>query len=162
MRTAMTALILALILALGLARPALADEAAEKAAILKVVDRFFAGMAAHDPKVWAEIRLPDSITYTQAFQADGSVVLRRAETKTQIDGLASGPPMSERIWSPTVLVRGPMAVVWAPYEFKLDGKQHHCGIDVFDLVKVDGAWKMANLMWTAEPKACDELGAAKN
>ncbi|MBK9064929.1 MAG: hypothetical protein IPL89_17350 [Acidobacteria bacterium] len=47
-----------------------------------------------------------------------------------------------------------IAVVWAPYEFWIDGKTSHCGIDVFDFVKVDGAWRVANAMWTVEPNAC--------
>jgi hypothetical protein len=63
----------------------------------------------------------------------------------------------ERYWEPTVHVRGSIAVVWTPYEFWLDGKMSHCGIDVFNMVKQDGAWHIANMMWTVEPKACSEL-----
>jgi hypothetical protein len=28
----------------------------------------------------------------------------------------------ERYWSPTVMIRGSMAMVWAPYEFQIDRK----------------------------------------
>lgn len=59
-----------------------------------------------------------------------------------------------------MLVRGQIAVVWAPYEFWIDGKTSHCGVDVFDLVEVDGAWRVANMMWTVEPNACDALRPA--
>jgi hypothetical protein len=38
-----------------------------------------------------------------------------------------------------------------------DGKTSHCGVDVFDFVKVDGIWRVANGMWTVEPEACAEL-----
>lgn len=156
-------LLAAAALALTLAGPARADDATrERTAILATVDRFFVAMTAHDAKAWSEIFVDDASTFTQAYQPDGSVKLRRGTVKDMIANLPSGPPMSERIWKPTVMVRGPMAVVWAPYEFKLDGKSHHCGIDVFDLLKVDGTWRMANAMWTAEPKACAELGADKN
>ena len=51
---------------------------------------------------------------------------------------ADGPPLRERYWSPTVLIRESIAVVWAPYEFWQDGKTSHCGVDVFDLVKLEG------------------------
>lgn len=155
----MKRLIVAAALALGLAGPALAGEAEDRAAVLSVVDRFFVAMSAHDAKTWAEVLLPDAITRTQAYQPDGSIKLRRGEVKDMIANLPTGPAMAERIWKPKVMIRGPMAVVWAPYEFKLDGKQHHCGIDVFDLMQVDGAWKISGVMWTAEPKACGELGA---
>ena len=68
-----------------------------------------------------------------------------------------GHVLHEAYWSPTVLVRGSIAVVWAPYEFRIDGKTSHCGIDSFDFVKVDGRWLVANAMWTVEPDACQEL-----
>ena len=55
------------------------------------------------------------------------------------------------------MIRGAMAVVWAPYEFKIDGETTHCGIDVFSFAKIDGAWKVSNSMWTVEPNACTEL-----
>ena len=31
---------------------------------------------------------------------------------------------------------------------------------MFDFVKVDGAWRVANAMWTVEPNACSELRPA--
>jgi hypothetical protein len=70
---------------------------------------------------------------------------------------AGGLPQRERYWSPTVLIRGSIAVVWAPYEFWIDGQTSHCGVDVFDFVKVDGIWRVSNSMWTVEPDACGEL-----
>ncbi len=39
------------------------------------------------------------------------------------------------MWDPVVTRRGPLAVLWAPYEFQRNGKTTHCGIDVFNLVK---------------------------
>ena len=70
-----------------------------------------------------------------------------------------GPPNRAQFadWEPTVLIRGPIAVVWAPYEFRRDGKVSHCGVDVFNMLKVDGRWLIGNAMWTVEPEACDEL-----
>ena len=34
------------------------------------------------------------------------------------------------------------------------------GVDVFDLVKIDGEWRVSNSMWTVEPDACAELRPA--
>jgi hypothetical protein len=50
-----------------------------------------------------------------------------------------------------------MAVVWAPYEFWINGATTHCGVDVFSFVKIDRTWKVSNSMWTVEPRACAEL-----
>jgi hypothetical protein len=49
-----------------------------------------------------------------------------------------------------VLIRGGIALVWAPYEFWTDGKTSHCG--VFDFVKLDGVWRVANGLPT--PQEC--------
>ncbi len=51
---------------------------------------------------------------------------------------------------PTVLARGPIAVMWGAYEFLIDGKFSHCGIDSADLAKLEGSWKIANWMWAVE------------
>jgi len=63
----------------------------------------------------------------------------------------------ERYWSPTVMIRGAMALAWAPYEFQVDGQTTHCGVDVFSFAQIDGVWKVSNSMWTVEPSACTEL-----
>lgn len=46
------------------------------------------------------------------------------------------------------------------YEYWIDGTTNHCGIDSFDMVKVDGRWRVANAMWTVEPEGCPELRPA--
>jgi hypothetical protein len=58
------------------------------------------------------------------------------------------------------MIRGAMAMVWAPYEFQTDGVTSHCGIDVFSFARIDGVWKVSNSMWTVEPDACAELRPA--
>ena len=54
-------------------------------------------------------------------------------------------------------MRGKLAVVWTPDQFWQNGKTSHRGIDVFELVKEEGAWRIANTMWTVEPDACPAL-----
>jgi hypothetical protein len=61
---------------------------------------------------------------------------------------------TEKYWDPTVLIHRDMAVFWAPYSFDIDGKRSHCGVDVFDFIRVNGEWKLANSMWTVEPDGC--------
>ena len=59
-----------------------------------------------------------------------------------------------------MMIRGGIAVVWAPYECWVDGETSHCGIDVFDFVTVDRQWLVSNSMWTVESEACAELRPA--
>ncbi len=66
----------------------------------------------------------------------------------------------ERYWDPVVHVRNGIAVVWTPYEFLENGTSSHCGIDVFELAKENGRWRIGNMMWTVEPDACPAMRPA--
>ena len=127
----------------------------DEAAILALVDRFMLAVGDKDPAAMAALRLEGGFTITERpAPSGGTLVSRRvfisaASTRTT--------EYRERYWDPTVLVRGSIAVVWTPYELWADGKTSHCGIDVFDLMKEQGVWKIANAMWTVEPDACPAL-----
>ena len=129
----------------------------EKAAVLDAVDRVLQAMAAGDVPTYSNLLTPDGMTYSQRL-IDGLWSLRRRSNQEDINLIASEKQsIAERYWQPTVLIRGPMAVVWAPYEFRKDGKVSHCGVDVFEMLKIDGRWIMGNAMWTVEPGGGDRL-----
>lgn len=152
--------LLAAALAACIATPALAADA-EDAAVLAQVQRFFDGLGSQDAAAMEAALLPDAVLTAQRFQADGRVVLARRPGSAFVASVKGQSGLAERMWDPVVMRRGPIAMVWAPYEFLLNGKTTHCGIDVFDLVKVEGTWKIAHLMWTQEPQACEELKARR-
>lgn len=126
------------------------DPAAE-AEILATIDRFFEAMARRDAAAYGAEVIGEGMTFTQIWK-DGSWELRQRRQQELTDALAQGRGVpNETYWDPTVLIRGPIAVVWVPYRFALDGQETHRGIDVFDMVRVDGRWKIANTIWTREP-----------
>lgn len=129
----------------------------EEAAVLAVVDQFMTAISTNDLELMASVQLPDGMTYRAGPAPGGVAVVGRPNSYWVQPERADGRTRTERYWSPTVLVRGHVAVVWTPYEFWLDGKRSHCGIDVLDLVKVDGRWRVANMMWTVEPDGCASL-----
>lgn len=134
------------------------DDAAEIDAVMATMDRYLAAIAAKDYATMRALDMPNSMTWSARPDASGAMVVGARPSSFLSDPTNDkGHALQERYWNPTVLLRGPIAVLWAPYEFKIDGKTSHCGIDVFDFVKVDGAWRLANAMWTVEPKACEEL-----
>ena len=132
-----------------------------EAQVLATVDRFVAAISARDLAAMAALQMPEGMTFVSRPQeGGGNRIVARPNSYWVDPSRAAGPPLRERYWSPTVLVRGQIAVVWAPYEFWTDGKSSHCGVDVVDLVEVDGAWRVANMMWTVEPSACAALRPA--
>ena len=45
-------------------------------------------------------------------------------------------------------------MIWSRYEFEIDGRFSHCGIDHVDLVRIDGRWRVLNLTWTQQTEGC--------
>jgi hypothetical protein len=130
----------------------------EEAAILAVVDRFMHAVSTKDSALLTELRLEGGVNIVERpAPSGGTLVTRRVFTPASGGGAGT---YRERYWDPVVHVRGSIAVVWTPYEFWIDGKTSHCGIDVFDMMKDQGAWKIANMMWTVEPEACTALRPA--
>ena len=126
----------------------------EQEAILSVVDGFMNAISTNDFALLTSLRLEGGTnTIERPATSGGTLVARRPFTP---DGLKPGA-YRERYWDPIVHVRGKLAVVWTPYEFWQGGKSSHCGIDVFELVKEDSGWRIANMMWTVEPDACPAL-----
>ena len=131
---------------------------AEEEAILTVMDAYMHEISANDLAAMDARQTSEGMTYRFVASEDGGwdavpspnsywVAPERADDHTY----------HERYWSPTVMIRGAMALVWAPYEFQIDGETTHCGVDVFSFAKINGIWKVSNSMWTVEPNACSEL-----
>lgn len=136
--------------------PATAQEG-DRQAIVEVVERFLEAINTNDADAYAALQLDDGMTYAQIYGEDGQPTLRPRSNAEWVD-LIRGDTATyeERYWNPTILVHRDIAVFWAPYSFDEDGERAHCGVDVFDLIRVKGEWKIANSMWTIEPDGCPE------
>lgn len=133
---------------------------AEENAILAVVDRFMHAVTKNDLALMAELQVAEGMTFVDRPVDGERRIVRRPNSYYVDPAHAGGNQHRERYWNPTVLIRGRIAVVWTPYEFWINGKTSHCGIDSFDMVKIDGQWRVGNAMWTVEPDACQELRPA--
>ena len=129
----------------------------DHAAVLAVVDTFMRWVSTGDTAALQSFRFEGTTTTVAATGPDGRTQITRRPFDPGAPAAGPRPERRERYWDPTVLLRGSIAIVWAPYEFWRDGKTTHCGVDVFDLVKQDGSWRIANIMFTVEPDACGEL-----
>ena len=135
-------LVLAGATATGLLTASLQAETPEEQAVLAPVQAMFDGMAKRDA---AAIKAP--------LLPGGIMVLMRDGKPTQMtfDGFAErvGKPgtthIEERIHDPLVRIDNDLAVVWAPFEFLVDGKVDHCGTDLFNVVRQDGKWLIASV-----------------
>ncbi len=131
----------------------------EREAILAVMDNAFAAVRSSRPDDWRAIQLPEGTTLSFRPHPDDrpeKLEMRISNNEVFIADLEpDGHEYIER-WTeaPTVLILGPIAVVWGEYDFWIDGVFSHCGVDSADLVNIDGEWKVANFMWTVEKNGC--------
>lgn len=134
-----------------------ADE--ERNAILALMEQAFDAIASGNPDDQRAIQLAEGTSLSFRPHPNGEPGELEMQITTNEALVAGGIDDNHKYverWTgiPTVLTRGPIAVVWGEYEFWIDGEFSHCGIDSVDLVKVDGAWKIANWMWTVEKDHC--------
>ena len=141
MKNLRTAILVLLIAGALVTAPLGASTPAEQA-VLAPVQAMFDGMAKRDA---AAIKAP--------LLPGGSLVLMRDGKPTQMtfdmfaDRVAKPgiTKIEERIPDPLVRIDNDLAVVWAPFDFLVDGKVDHCGTDLINLVRVEGKWLIASV-----------------
>ena len=137
------------------------SQPADEAAVLAVMDAYMHEISANDLAAMDARQTPEGMTYRHVAREAGVWDVIASPNKYWVaPERADEHRYQERYWSPAVMIRGAMALVWAPYEFQIDGVTTHCGVDVFSFAKIDGVWKVSNSMWTVEPEACAELRPA--
>jgi hypothetical protein len=114
----------------------------EEQAVLAPVTAMFDGMAKRDAAAIKEPTLPGG---TMVLMRDGKPTLMTFEDFATRVGKPGTTKIEERIHDPLVRIDNDLAVVWAPFEFLVDGKVDHCGTDLFNLVRKDGKWLIASV-----------------
>jgi hypothetical protein len=123
--------------------------------VLAVVQRMFDGMRRGDS---AMVRSTFDSTVQFLSVGDTNRVPTVATESVNRFITAVGKPHAqvwdERIWDPDINVDGALASVWTKYAFYLGDQFHHCGVDVFGLVRHPDGWKIVYLADTERQEAC--------
>lgn len=128
----------------------------ERAEVVATLQRLFDALEAGDEALLRSV-------------VDPSVVMHFSETRdgattfgsSTLEGLAeritsSEARLIERMWDPVVVVNGPMATIWAPYDFYAGAELSHCGVDAATLMRSPDGWKIVALSWTRmQPPECE-------
>ena len=122
----------------------------EEQAVLAPVQALFDGMSKRDA---AAIKAPLLPGGTMVLMRDGKPTQMTFEAFADRVGRPGTSHIEERIHDPLVKIDNDLAVVWAPFEFLVDGKVDHCGTDLFNLVRQDGKWLIASVADTGR-KVC--------
>ena len=114
----------------------------EEQAVLAPVQAMFDGMAKRDAAAIKEPLLPGG---TMVLMRDGKPTQMTFDDFAARVGRPGMTAIQERIHDPLVRIDNDLAVVWAPFDFLVDGKVDHCGTDLFNLVRANGKWLIASV-----------------
>lgn len=144
-------------LLLALATPASAQHAgeADERAVMATVDQLFGALASKDRAALLGAVVPEGRATSAGVGEAGRPEIVSTDWVAFADNLArSTQQLRERLIDPHVHVEGDIAMIWSRYEFERNGAFSHCGIDHFDLVRIDGRWRVLNLTWTRQTEGC--------
>jgi Putative lumazine-binding len=115
---------------------------AEEQLVLAPITRMFEGMSKRDA---AMIKKPTLTGGSMVLMRDGKPTQMTFEDFATRVGKPGTTKIEERIHDPLIRIDNDLAVVWAPFEFLVDGRVDHCGTDLFNLVLVDNTWLIASV-----------------
>jgi len=114
----------------------------EEQAVMAPITAMFDGMAKRDAAAIKKPLLPGGV---MVLMRDGKPTQMTFDAFADAVGKPGKAQIAERIHDPLVRIDNDLAVVWAPFEFLVDGKVDHCGTDLFNLVRSEGKWLIASI-----------------
>lgn len=118
------------------------------------VQALFDAMARRDSAALRELLLPGA-RIAVPTRRDGAWTVDLSGTAEFIEAVTRTPGLEERMRRPEVRTDGRMATVWAEYAFYLDGRLRHCGVDAFQLFRLDGRWRIQHVAYTRRTEGCE-------
>jgi hypothetical protein len=132
-----------------------AHAAAEQAAVRAAVGQLLGRLTGKDPAQMAALTLADGGATAIGAGPDGKTTVRHFTWAEFFAHLPKDKPiLDERLRDILVRVDGDVAMVWGRYDVTVDGKFFHCGTDHFDLVRVDGRWRILTVTWNQRTSGC--------
>ncbi|MCM0667326.1 nuclear transport factor 2 family protein [Flavobacterium tyrosinilyticum] len=124
---------------------------AQKQEVQKCIESFFEGFHQRDS---TKIKLVCSNKMILQSISESTVKGNKLSDESakefykSIASIPSNMKFQEKILSYTIQIDGTMAHVWTPYEFYLNDKFSHSGVNAFTLFKEKDSWKIIYLIDT--------------
>lgn len=123
---------------------------AQETEIKKSITTFFEGMHSRDTiKIKSVCNTP--LLLQSVSSKNGKTVLQNesgADFYKSIAAIPADMKIEERLLDYKIQYDGAMAHVWTPYEFYINGKLSHKGVNSFQLYNDNGIWKITYIIDT--------------
>lgn len=153
MLTALKKVFFTLIVSCCFVHAASAQTAADS--IKAVINKTFIGMKEGDTVKIKECFTEGALLQTFMRTKDGAISLTKETVSDFCKAIASLPKgaADEQIVFDQIKIDGRMAAVWTPFKLYLNGKFYSCGVNSFQLVKLDKEWKIQYIIDTRKSAA---------
>ncbi len=122
-----------------------------------VINKMFEAMKNADTVSLRSVFADSAILQTIARNKEAKVIVRNESIQEFIEiiGKETKGNADEQIVFETVKTDGPLAMAWTPYKFYYKGKFSHCGVNSFQLVRLNGEWKIQYIIDTRRRMGCE-------
>lgn len=121
------------------------------------INQVFDGMRKNDTTLVREVLHSSCFLKSIGKSKTGEVRLQEdaiSDWLKQIGTKREGVLLDERLTSYDIKIDGEMAMAWTPYEFYVNDKFNHCGVDVFTLMHTEKGWKIVGIVDTRRKENC--------
>lgn len=129
----------------------------DEAAIKYTIVRLFEGMRKSDSVMIRSAFASQGILQTVAKNKEGKIFIE-TEPLDSFIVFVNQPHKElydERVTFDMIKIDDELAMAWTPYKFYIGDKFSHCGVDSFQLIKVNGEWKIQYLIDTRRRRNCE-------
>lgn len=122
------------------------------------VNKLFEAMKNSDADMLKSAFADSAILQTISRNKEGKLLVLNEEISDFAASISKLPKgaADERIAFDVIKTDGPLAIVWAPYQFYYNGNFSHCGVNSFQLVRFDGTWKIQYIIDTRRKTPCNQ------
>ena len=125
--------------------------------IKDVISLFFEGLQSGDTLKIKQTISDKLILQTTFINKEGKSVLKNESVSTFLNSVASKKKednWEEQLLSYHIQIDVNMANVWTPYEFYLNNKFSHCGVNSFQMFNDGEQWEIIYLIDTRKKQDC--------
>ena len=144
-----------LLLATGINVSATAQTAEDS--IKTIINKMFIGMKESDSNMVRSCFADGAFLQTFAKNKEGKTIVK-TETVSDFAKMVSSIPKGEadeQVVFKDIKIDGPMAAVWTPYKLYFKGKFYSCGVNSFNLVRLNNEWKIQYILDTRRKDNCE-------